>query len=416
MLMNSQLQKDHIQFLSNDKNENLSISLVAKWIPREKSKKFGWLYKELACQYFSYMKTAKEATRHKAMLKSMIEYRKIMTTLNAALDTLQIKQCNNRWAEIDFSHVTSISLVKQSSALSNISYCGDEKTDLEERKNCREHFETYIKKRVETKVNTKREHVGVVDLVKQAIETNRLSLKENIQNTQNIQIKKDLLNMLWAETDNPFCKMIPIVDVSSYNKEDDSYYAAIGIGLKIVEKSVIGKRMMVFGGLPNWVSLEDCSNFTDMVTKIQEIEAGLNPDLYSALEKMVDTIIESELSVENIKSMTIVILSNWGIERWNKENNDTVYENMKQLFEKVHCMPRILLWNLKSSVGFPCLSLFSNASMVSGYNPNLLNLFYRDEIKSVKQYIPWNFFLKSLENKRYDPLEKRINDFLFFSK
>ena len=417
MLMNSQLQKDCIQVLSTAETKKLSLSLVSKWIPREKSNKFGWLYKELACQYFSYMKTAKDSTRHKAILKSMIQYRKIMTTLNVLLDTLQIKQCNNGWAEIDFSHVTSISLVKQSNAFSNISHCGNEKTEVKERKICKQHFETYIQKRLESKVNIKRERVSVVDLVKQAMQINHLFLKEtqntqNIQNIQNIQIKKDLLNMLWKEeTDSPFCKMIPIVDVSSYNKDEDSYYAAIGLGLKIVEKSVIGKRMMVFGGFPNWISFEDSSNFTDMVQKIQDIESGLNPDLYSALEKMVDTIVEAELSEENIKNMTIVILSNWSVERWNKENNNTVYENIKQIFEKAKYMPRILLWNLKSSNGFPCLSLFSNAAMTSGYNPKLLDVFYHDELKSLKQYIPWNFFLKSLENKRYDVLEKRIQDF-----
>lgn len=435
MLMNSQLQKDHAQVLSSRETKNLTLSLVAKWIPREKSNKFGWLYKELACQYFFYMKTAKDSTRHKAVLKSMIEYRKIMTKLNVILDTLQIKQCNKGWAEIDFSRVTSISLVKQSSALSNMTLCGNEKTELEERKICKEHFETYIQKRLESKVNTKRERVNVVDLVKQAMYVNSLSLKENAknvknvqdiqnvqdpQNTQetqkNIQIKKDVLNMLWKEeSDSPFCKMIPIIDISSYNKEEDSYYAAIGIGLKIVEKSVIGKRMMVFGGFPNWISFEDSSNFTDMVQKVQDIESGLNPDLYSTLEKMVDTIVEAELTEETVKTMTIVILSNWNVERWDKENNNTVYENIQQIFEKTKCMPRILMWNLKSNDGFPCLSLFSNIGMTSGYNPKLLNTFYHNELKSLKQYIPWNFFLKSLENKRYDILEKRIQNFFISS-
>ena len=48
-IMNSQLKKDIEKM-----NRNESSSLLAKWIPREKSKKFGWINEKLAKDYFEH--------------------------------------------------------------------------------------------------------------------------------------------------------------------------------------------------------------------------------------------------------------------------------------------------------------------------------------------------------------------------
>jgi hypothetical protein len=185
---------------------------------------------------------------------------------------------------------------------------------------------------------------------------------------------------------------------------EESYYVAIGIGLKIIEKSVIGKRMMILGGIPKWVNLEDSVNFVDMIRKVQTIERGLNVDLYDALQKITGVIVQSEMKREDIKNMKFIILSNWELD----ENKETVYENMQTMFKEIGCMPRMLMWNLKSTTGFPSVSLFQNVSMVSGYNPRLLHLFCQENSCYSSNYTPWNFFVKSLKNKRYEILEKEL--------
>jgi hypothetical protein len=116
-LMNNKLKTDYDNFLSNKSN----ISLLAKWIPREKST-FSWMYNELATQYFQhYIKTAKtKSSYEKAILKCKTNYRLILTQLNKHLDTLQIKQCKNTWREINFNNVTSISLTKYLEYLDSI--------------------------------------------------------------------------------------------------------------------------------------------------------------------------------------------------------------------------------------------------------------------------------------------------------
>ena len=101
-LTNAQLKVDCDSLLAGNDN----ITLVSKWIPREKSS-FGWLYNQLAISFFSYIDTAKSvSSRSKATLKSKTEYRKILSVLNKKLDTLQIKQCNHQWSKIDFNNVS----------------------------------------------------------------------------------------------------------------------------------------------------------------------------------------------------------------------------------------------------------------------------------------------------------------------
>jgi len=398
LLMNTELRKDYTTFLSKSK----SYSLVSKWIPREKSK-FGWLFEELVCQYF-YTERAEHV---KSELKYKIQYRKIITLLNEQINTIQIKMCNQRWYEIDFRQVTSISLLKQAYSFLNMTLNGEEKYDVEDRRVCRENFKAYIRKINNSEIIRKREGiVGIGDLVKAAIMLNRLKDRHthNVWFEENVQTISDLLTILWREQDdsysNTFYKTIPIVDVSC----EESYYVAIGIGLKIIEKSVIGKRMMILGGIPKWVNLEDSVNFVDMIRKVQTIERGLNVDLYDALQKITGVIVQSEMKREDIKNMKFIILSNWELD----ENKETVYENMQTMFKEIGCMPRMLMWNLKSTTGFPSVSLFQNVSMVSGYNPRLLHLFCQENSCYSSNYTPWNFFVKSLKNKRYEILEKEL--------
>ena len=109
-LINEQLKKDVLP-------ETTNVSLLAKWVPREKSN-FSWIYETLACDYFKeIMETANtDERKRKAVLKCKTQYRKILSWLNEHIDTLQIKQCGKKWSEIDFNNVTSISISKQKQA------------------------------------------------------------------------------------------------------------------------------------------------------------------------------------------------------------------------------------------------------------------------------------------------------------
>ena len=72
--------------------------------------------------------------------------------------------------------------------------------------------------------------------------------------------------------------------------------------------------------------------------------------------------------------------------------------------------PHILFWNLRSTSGFPTLSLKSNTSMMSGFSPSLLNLFCDEGLTALQSCTPWSLLIKSLANERYNILDKQIKE------
>ena len=149
-LTNEQLHKDYSLLISN----STDISLIAKWIPREKST-FGWLFENLATNFFShFLNTANnDVSRRKAVLKCKTEYRKILSTLNKHIDTVQIKQCGHNWANINFGKTTSITLTKQKKAFLNVKKNGDIRyPDNIDRLQCAQHFNEHVQKAVRGEV------------------------------------------------------------------------------------------------------------------------------------------------------------------------------------------------------------------------------------------------------------------------
>jgi len=110
-LINDQLTKDHEAYVKGE-----PISLLAKWIPREGSI-YGWLYEPLACDYFKYSSTE---NKKKAENLCKMEYRKLISKLNKHLDTTQVKQCAEKWSEINPEKVTSVTLFRNKKAFLNV--------------------------------------------------------------------------------------------------------------------------------------------------------------------------------------------------------------------------------------------------------------------------------------------------------
>lgn len=132
VLSNEQLKKDLIE---SDK-----LSLVSKWIPREKTK-YKKLYTQMACHYFQeYFPTDNHI---EACKKAKTNYRKIIASLNKKLDTVQIKQCSKQWAKIDPEKQTYLALKRQQNAFLNLTSEGQEKYETSDRIICGYNFASY---------------------------------------------------------------------------------------------------------------------------------------------------------------------------------------------------------------------------------------------------------------------------------
>ena len=406
-LINEQLKKDH---LSSEK----SISLVARWTPREKSK-FQWIYSVLACDYFSnYIETAKtDKSMKMAILKCMTEYRKLLAELNKKLDTLQIKQCGKTWSTIDFTKVTSISLTKQKKAFLNIKVDNSQRSEEADRIECADNFRCHIQKAIRGEVEMKGKRVGMEMFSKQALE-----LMVTKYCNENYQAQIDLLNSQWRDNSSltgSLSKIIAMVDVSG-SMEGDPMHAAIALGIRVAEKSALGKRVMTFSSAPRWCNLENHSDFCSMVETVKDAPWGGNTNIYAALEMILDAIIEAKLNPEEVEGMILAIFSDMQID--DADNGMTLFDTIEEKYSNVGIRlhgkpfkpPHILFWNLRSTNGFPSLSTQTNVSMMSGFNGALLNLFCEKGMDAFESCTPWSVLLQSLENPRYKMMSDKIEE------
>lgn len=414
--VNTQIISDYTNLISNSDD----ISLAGKWVPREKSGRFGWMYQALACNYFPrYIETARtENSGTAAILKCKTEYRKILSALNRKIDTLQIKQCERVWSEIDFTKVTSVSLSKQRKAFLNVTKKGETRfPDNKDRVLCAEHFNAHIQKAVRGEVDMKGKRVGLENFTKQAIEL--------IQNNHSpsFETEKALLDSQWRDNSSQtgvLENMIAMVDVSG-SMNGDPLNAAIALGIRVAEKSKLGKRVMTFSSIPKWVNFEGQDDFTSMVQTLQHAEWGMNTNFDAALNMILDVIVESQMEPEDVEGLTLAIFSDMQMDFADQVNRDTnvLYDRIRTKYAeagmrvkgKPYKPPHILFWNLRSTSGFPTLSTQQNASMMSGFSASMLNLFCEQGIESLQACTPWSLFLKSLENERYKIMEIKARDF-----
>jgi len=400
-LLNSQIRKDLVSEVP---------SLAAKWVPREKSS-FSALFVTLARDFFpGYINSATTSVSVKlASTKSKMEYRKIISGLNKKLDTVQIKQCANTWSEIDPSKQTSITMHKQKRAFLNKLKNGQTKYDLPDRIQCAQHFEDFALKAQNGEVEIKGKRVGLNDFTKEALQL--------IVTGQELSSEAQILNAQWLNNSlqtGKLGKMMAMVDVSG-SMDGDPLNAAIALGIRIAEKSMLGKRVITFSASPQWVNLEGCDNFISMVSKVREADWGMNTNFMAALNLILDAIIQSKLTPEDVEDMVLTILSDMQLDR-----ADPKYGSMMELIENKYAdagmrlykkpfkPPHILFWNLRSTNGFPSLSSQKNTSMMSGFSPALLNMFCEEGLDALQSCSPWSLFIKSLASDRYQVLDDML--------
>jgi hypothetical protein len=435
-MMNTQLRKDMLLYESAGEDDKKTLSLVAKWVARESSDKFGWLYESLATNYFpEYIRSAKTVTsKMKAVKKCKAQYRILCSLLNRHLDTVQIKQTSKNWAAIEHAKTTSITMAKQRKAFLNQKSKGEARSDDPDRIQCAENLRAYMDSLKKEGKEIKGKNVGLEMFAAQALGLLGYSYRE-IRN----QEEADILNSQWRDNCNKknangLGPMVAVVDTSG-SMSGDPLHAALSLGCRVAEKSLLGKRVLTFSAEPAWINLDGCDTFTDMVGAIMKKSntAGLNTNFYKALDMILSVIEEKRIPAADVENMILAVFSDMqiddnlhimttpGAQSYPNESQKVnargkwaiMQQQIKQKYAEVGMRmygeplnpPHILFWNLKKTNGFPTLSTEAGCSMMSGFDPTILNMFCELGMEALKDMTPYKTLLKLLDNPRYTPLE-----------
>ncbi len=199
-------------------------SLLAKWLPREKSK-FGWLVKEIAwCCYDE----GQDLISH--ILK---KYRQDITDINRKLDTVQIHMSNRTWSEISTFQGSTLQLYNRA-FMSNKN---------EDRTKCSQNF------------------VGRTPVF------NKMLLTPQYLVYQSLLQKDPLFNYYWprlVETYPKCKKYIPIVDCME------------GIGLALMVAESCGIKHVYSGD--KCINFDINMAFNDKIREIKHAIAPVKPD------------------------------------------------------------------------------------------------------------------------------------------
>lgn len=417
-LTNRQLRKDMV--CVND----AELSLCAKWVPREGSH-FGWFFTMLAKDFFhgvGYLETARDlGAKQKAKKKCYMEYRRLIAGLNKRIDTVQIKQCGGAWAKIDHHKTTSITLSRNKKAFLNLTKNGDQRSELVDRIQCADNFKAYLADQIIQGREVKGKRVGMEEFTRRAIEL--IHSGDYVS-----QHECDILNSQWRDNGKQtgaLRKMIAMVDTSG-SMNGDPLHVAVALGIRVAEKSVLGKRVLTFSAKPTWHNLEGADTFVDMVQTTMNASWGMNTNFYAALKVILDALVAHQVPPEDANGLVLAVFSDMQIDRadstfketGNNSNvasrrNNTMQEEMERMYQDAgYTCPHILFWNLRSTDGFPSLSTVKGASMLSGFSPALLNLFCEKGVEALETLTPRSMMMESLAHPRYIRLDKFARRFL----
>lgn len=373
-----QLRIDYRNYLQKT-NEN--ISLVAKWIPREKFK-WQWLYDIFVVLWFHGkldVKQSLDVYRRK--------FRKIVSCMNAFLDTTERKLCNRSWSEININKMNIRTLIQQRKTLSKNNVISSDNAIS-----------------IQNSYSNKNTSFPIHSFVKMVIDGSPIDYIF-MQRWDNF--------VRYSEFPSQIIHMIPVIDmrVSMYDINQEPLFHAIGLACFICEKSLIHRRIMLATMRePVWINLSDC---TDIVSMIQRVYNCItkefpNMDEVSAVpcfQNLYDSTLSTGMWNYNKEQIVMILLQNHPTNY--REEIQFIYHNSTTV------KPHVIYWNLSQNMihHLPHNIDDERTSVISGNSVNLLNHFCFMGLYEVRNMNSYKTVCNILNHERYRIAEDLFVDF-----
>jgi len=417
------------------------MSFAAKWAPREKSK-FGWMFDRLAEQYCSlYLEKDEYIAKNDNIDKKNRYYRKLISKLNRELDTVQIKQCSNQWADINPQNVSITTMMKQNKAFLNMnshhhprgrrnkkSTRVENDSHTEDREICAANFRDFYHDFCDTEFGNENEKpkrnkktvVSISEYVKKAIQLleSRSAYKPNDEN-DDIAVQVQWLNHSWKKAclnSDPGHSAhkgtnIPILDISC-DLSASEIHTAIGVAILVAQRSTFN-RIMISDHNPEWIVIAEHDEFTDIVQRIYAyVKRATDFNITKTFDLICQTIDLTGLSTDEVSRFNFVIIT-----RFVHHSNLSWKQLFDDFYIKTNAEPYMIYWNINEhKMGDrdvnELIEMKEKMLLLSGGSFAMLEYFNKFGMEGLRKMTPYQYILEILDAPRYRPMGEYFEHYL----
>ena len=352
-VVKKQLVEDHVGGRS---------SLLAKWLPREKSA-YAWQVPIFAYTMYGY-KRAWSTLSKVTKAHYLARYRRILSSLSQATSAAQRLQCQNEWRHIDFAEdVTSLTMSRQRRAFA---LHGSSRPDqmspskLRDRRECKRNYLSYLERNNASKL---RSGGSIGDLVREAW----LIPEGDSRDSGMLQLAYDT-KVAEVEVSGALRNMCPMCDTSVSMREGDCHlYDAIGISMLIAETSVVGPVMMTFSAEPRSIHLRPTDSFIQKVATIRAVAhySGARTDICKGIGLLLSHGQKRGLTAEDAEKLQLVVLSDMEIRNADPRFASNDWKNSLLSWGYAQ-PPTVVYWNMQAIQGSPMATDSNGVIVISG--------------------------------------------------
>ncbi len=414
---------DLVKNASGDVN---NLSLVAKWLPREKSGTYPGFARKVCNHFYNDVSSAR---------KRIIQYRKDISTLNKALKTVEINMCGKEWATIKPDAVPGRCLKIHNKAFLNevVTRKPWKNTNIrfpnsEDRNECRKHFLEFI----DGLKNGSRKAHGAHVVMPHELVDNSLYKSSSVEEQEIIQGQ---WNSIREETQKlgGFGKCVPMCDFSgSMNGTPKLVSLALGILISEINHPSFKDHILTFDSEPKWHSFANMTSLKDKVSSIRgNIGQGLSTNFYKACMRVLQKMKDNKVPVGE-EPEDLIVLTDMGWDAASSDSASTYYYKPKknaqwatqvtqirnafrEAGEEVWGVgngwkaPRIVIWNLRGDFkDFHAKAEDEGVVMLSGWSPSILKALQKG---GVQMMTPIEGLRQVLDDERYDKVREAIQEF-----
>ena len=277
--MNEALHENWIQYQENGTTNNN----VAKWVPRETSKQYKWLFERLVIQWskkytFYLNNNQSNKSYYKSILKCKTKYRQMVSKLTSCANIVEHKLCDRKLGAIEPSQIPCGALLKYWNVFTNQSYDYGEKNPSFQHRLCAFQNSHYIlslpnipffNHKIRTTNLWFPEHID--KYVKRGLQVMDYQNNNDSFMPSKMSMEIDLLNAKWKHIFTNWSQghilmvnALPVIHIQCRSFQDPQLHKAMARACFLAQQSNI-KRILFSCHVPIWINVENCNTFMSMI-------------------------------------------------------------------------------------------------------------------------------------------------------